>query len=194
MTSAEFATKYRVLKTLSDAGARSELAQEIALGRMVIVHSLAAATPAERQTTLDRVRALPDDAASKVFGAFDVDDAPVIVTHFIPNFTSFAAWLDGFGSAPAPARAPVDDVQTAATVIMAAPVAPRPVSPTPAPDAPVAPPAPTTSTAPQTGGFTAVFGAKAVASPATPVSTPAAPAPPATPPSSSIRASWSATP
>src|SRR6478672_3620917 len=120
MTSAEFATKYRVMKTVSDAGVRSQIAQEVALGRMVMIHTFDRLTPAEQQTLLRRLDVLPPDAASKVFSRFDVDGTPVVVTHFLQNFTSLSAWLDAAGAA-----ASNENLQNAATVVMSAPVIPK---------------------------------------------------------------------
>src|SRR5690349_15121196 len=141
MTSAEFASKYRVMKTLSDAGVRSQIAQEVALGRMVMVHTLDALPPAERQALIARLNALSTDAASQVFGLFDVDGAAVVVTHFLQNFTTLPAWLDAVG-----ATAGTDDVQNAATVVMAAPVVPKPAPPVPSVgETPVPPPSATFS-------------------------------------------------
>ena len=78
MTSAEFATKYRVMKSLSDAGVRSQIAQEVALGRMVMVHTLDQLSSTERQTLLRRLDALPPEGASKIFSRFEVDGTPVV--------------------------------------------------------------------------------------------------------------------
>ena len=196
MTSAEFAAKYRVMKTLSDAGVRSQIAQEVALGRMVLVHTLDALPPAERQALIARLDALPPDAAAKVFGRFDVDGAVVVVTHFFSNFTTLPAWLDSVGGTPP------DDIQNAATVVMAAPVVPKPSAPppsspaftSPTPTPPARPSrsapamtapqasAPPQQPAPQKGAsFTSIFGAaasseKSTAPATTPEPTPAPPA------------------
>ena len=64
MTSAEFAAKYRVLKTLIEYGARTQIAQEFALGRMVMVHHLDLDTPSEGQRLVARLGSLTPDAAS----------------------------------------------------------------------------------------------------------------------------------
>src|SRR5262249_45639988 len=137
MTSAEFATKYRVMKTLSVAGVRSQIAQEVALGRMVMVHMLDGVAPAEQQTMLHRLDVLPPDAASKIFSRLDVDGTPVVVTHFLQNFTTLTAWLDSVGGA-----ASLEDAQSAATVVISAPVVPKPAPPVPSVTQTPAPPPP----------------------------------------------------
>lgn len=122
MTSAEFAGTYRALKTLTEHGARTVVAQEVALGRMVMAHYLEVGSSMDRQRLRDGVAALEPTAAAKVFGVFEVDGTTVIVTHFIATFTDLPTWLrENAGtsqassastvvvptvSAPAPAPAP----------------------------------------------------------------------------------------
>src|SRR5215831_2330384 len=94
MTSAEFAAKYRVLKTITERGARSQIAQETALGRMVMLHHLDVGTSAERQRLVARLGSLEPAAAAKVFEVVTVDGAQVIITHFLATFTDLPAWID----------------------------------------------------------------------------------------------------
>src|SRR6188768_3915684 len=93
MTSAEFATKYRVLKSLTEHGARSQIAQEVALGRMVMVHNLDVGSTADRQRLLASVSGLDAAAAAKVLEVLDVDGKKIVVTQFLATFTNFPTWL-----------------------------------------------------------------------------------------------------
>ena len=129
MTSAEFAAKYRVLKTLTEHGARSQIAQEVALGRMVMVHHLDVGSAADQQRTLARLTSLDPAASAKIFDVADVDGTKVIVTHFLASFTDLPTWLDQNS-----------DAGEVKTLIGAQ----RPASPPPA--------------KPSEGGFTSIFG------------------------------------
>ncbi len=93
MTSAEFSAKYLVLKTLTEQGARSQIAQEGALGRIVMVHHLDVGSAVDRQRLRAGVGALDAAAAEKVFGVVDVDGTTVVVTHFLVTFTDFPTWV-----------------------------------------------------------------------------------------------------
>ena len=102
MTSIEFAAKYRLLKNVATRGARSFLAQQVELGRMVMVHYLDSETPEQRSTTLARLEALQDPARKKLLEIADVDGSPVAVTLFLTSFSDFTTWLDSVSSvAPA---------------------------------------------------------------------------------------------
>src|SRR4051812_38769968 len=158
MTSAEFAAKYRVLKTLTEHGARSQIAQEVALGRMMMVHHLDVGTPAERQRIKADVAALEPAAAAKVFGIVNVDGTDIVLTQFLATFTDLPTWLRQNVSAT-----------EAATLVMAA-VKPPQGAPQGAPQAAAprqetSPPPPKPAPAPQPakpaspGSFTAMFGA-----------------------------------
>ena len=83
MTSTDFAARYRLLKNVATRGARSFLAQQVALGRMVMVHYLDSETPEQRSATLARLDALKPSAREKLLEVVDVDGAPVAVTLFI---------------------------------------------------------------------------------------------------------------
>src|SRR6185503_6029478 len=137
MTSAEFVAKYRVLKTLTEHGARSQIAQEVALGRMVMVHHLDVGSQNDRQRMLTNLSALEPAASSKVLEVLDVDGVKVIVTQFLATFKDLPSWLQEH-SAPA----------EAATLIMSAVQvppprpAPQPVAPPPPPISSAAPPPP----------------------------------------------------
>jgi hypothetical protein len=94
MTSAEFAGKYRLLKNVADRGARTFLAQQTALGRMVMVHYLDAGSAADRQTSLSRLQSLRPAAREKVLEITDVDGVPVAVTLYITSFGDLSTWLE----------------------------------------------------------------------------------------------------
>jgi len=94
MTSTDFAARYRLLKNVATRGARSFLAQQVALGRMVMVHYLDSETPEQRSATLARLEALKLPAREKLLEIVDVDGSPVAVTLFLSSFVDFATWLD----------------------------------------------------------------------------------------------------
>ena len=77
MTSTEFAARYRLLKNVATRGARSFLAQQVELGRMVMVHYLDSEKPQERAATLARLEALTQPARGKLLEIADVDGSPV---------------------------------------------------------------------------------------------------------------------
>lgn len=94
MTSDEFHAQYRRGQYLTSEGVRTSLAQEMRKGRIVLVHELVTATEPERQRAQSLLRQLAPDDASQIIGTFDVDGGPVIVTKFLPSFTSFLGWLE----------------------------------------------------------------------------------------------------
>jgi hypothetical protein len=100
MTSTEFAAKYRLLKNVAMRGARSFLAQQVALGRMVMVHYLDSETPQQRSATLARLNALSSPARDKLLEILDVDGSPVAVTLFLSSFVDFTTWIDQLSDAP----------------------------------------------------------------------------------------------
>jgi len=141
MTSTEFARRYRLLKNVANRGARSFLAQQVDLGRMVMVHYLDSESPQQRVATLGRLNALTRPARDKLLEIADVDGSPVAVTLFITSFTDFATWLDSVSSAVA------TPVVTAQPPLVSAP---PPVASAPPPrSVPVPQPA---------GDFTLMFG------------------------------------
>src|ERR1700755_2396796 len=125
MTSAEFAEKYRIRRTLSTSGARSQAVQDVAHGRMVMVHYLDVGTVAEREWLLNRVHGLDEESERKIIEIVDVDGVPGVVTQVLPPFDDLPAWLDNPHAHAIPAHH--------------APVVP-PVIPVPSPSV-VAPPA-----------------------------------------------------
>jgi hypothetical protein len=163
MTSAEFAATYRVLKTLTEQGARSRIAQEVALGRMVMVHTLDVGSAIDRQRLRAAVGALQPAAAEQVLGVHDVDGTTMVVTRFLTTFTDLPSWVRD--------NATVDDAKT--LVIAAVPTAPTVPSPPAAPAQAV----PSATVPPRTtdAGFTAIFTPAAVATPDTTAPKPPAP-------------------
>ena len=105
MTSTEFAAKYRLLKNVANRGARTFLAQQIELGRMVMVHHLDADGPEQLEATLAQLAALRPSPREKLLEIVDVDGSPVAVTLFISSFTDFASWISQASEPPA-ARSP----------------------------------------------------------------------------------------
>ena len=99
MTSTDFAAKYRLLKNVATRGARSFLAQQVELGRMVMVHYLDSENVEERAVTLERLEALRPPGRDKLLEITEVDGTPVAVTLFISSFKDFATWLDSVGTA-----------------------------------------------------------------------------------------------
>jgi len=106
MTSIDFASRYRLLKNVATRGARSFLAQQVSLGRMVMVHYLDSETPEQRTATLARLDALKPPAREKLVEIADVDGSPVAVTQFISSFVDFSTWLDQVSPASAIPAAP----------------------------------------------------------------------------------------
>jgi len=165
MTSTDFAARYRLLKNVATRGARSFLAQQTALGRMVMVHYLDSETPEQRSATLARLDTLKPPAREKLLEIADVDGSPVAVTLFISSFVDFATWLDHV-SAPPPVAAPSPASAKAAPSTpgdftraftrMETPAAPPVMAPKiePAPQRQAPPP----PMAKQAGDFTRFFG------------------------------------
>ncbi len=171
MTSTDFASKYRLLKNVATRGARSFLAQQVALGRMVMVHYLDSETPEQRSATLARLEALKPPAREKLLEIVDVDGSPVAVPLFISSFVDFTTWLDHV-SVPVAAPQTPPPVKmaphapgefTRAFSKMETPAAPpvmasRVEEHTPQRQAPAAPPPPPPEAAKPAGDFTRIFG------------------------------------
>ena len=167
MTSTDFAARYRLLKNVATRGARSFLAQQVALGRMVMVHYLDSETPEQRSATLSRLDALKPPAREKLLEIVDVDGSPVAVTLFISSFGDFSTWLDQVSPVPqaAPGKAAASTpgeftrafskIETPATPpVMAHKIEPAPPRQAP----PAAPPPPPPRAAKPPGDFTRIFG------------------------------------
>src|SRR5690348_15377104 len=181
MTSTDFAARYRLLKNVATRGARSFLAQQVALGRMVMVHYLDSETPEQRSATLARLDALKPSAREKLLEVVDVDGAPVAVTLFISSFADFTTWLDQV-SVPAPkpespkaaANMPGEFTRAFSKVETPAPppVPAAKTEPPPQRQSPpmAAPPAPQPVPR-QAGEFTRIFGKVDAGEPTTPPAT-----------------------
>jgi len=191
MTSAEFAAKYRVLKTITERGARTQIAQESALGRMVMLHHLDVGTEIDRRRLVEKLSALSEAASAKVFDVVTVEATQVIVTHYLATFTDLPSWIDDntvSGDAPTLVMEAMPRPEPSAggfTSIFGAPKPPEskaaPSPAVPASQPPVSPSPPPVAPADQGVGFTSVFG-KLAPPPSTPVQVPSfSSAPPATP-------------
>ena len=124
MTSTEFAARYRLLKNVATRGARSFLAQQVQLGRMVMVHYLDSVTVEQQSATLARLEALQPPARQKLLEIADVDGSPVAVTMFISSFVDFATWLDSVSPSVAPPPLPTATIEPFPAVpVPAAPTA-----------------------------------------------------------------------
>src|SRR5829696_6106446 len=208
MTSAEFAAKYKLLKCVTENGARTYLAQQLDLGRVVMAHYLDDDAGGEARRALGRLEQLPPAERAKVLELVEVDGVPVVVTMFMPGFENLPAWLaKHLGAAPAPEPSPRAaesagvDVDAPTQIIDVRGLASQapPAAPAPAPELPKAaePPSRHASATPALGGFTAAFGAASIAapSPATssaPIPSPEPPAPPAPPTAGSFTAIFGA--
>jgi hypothetical protein len=159
MTSTEFAAKYRLLKNVATRGARSFLAQQVELGRMVMVHYLDAENGEERATTLARLQSLQPPARGKLLEIADVDGTPVAVTLFISSFQDFASWLDSVSpSVPVPQKAAPPAVSPGPAAAPAGEFT-RMFSKIESPPTPIArDPVAKTSTPKPAGEFTSIFG------------------------------------
>jgi hypothetical protein len=94
MTSGDFSTRYRIHKLLSEQSARTYIAQEIALGRAVMVHYLDRLPVVENQRLIDRLNDLPQYAQDKIVEMTEIEGITVVVTLFIAPFHGLLAWLD----------------------------------------------------------------------------------------------------
>jgi hypothetical protein len=178
------------LKNVATRGARSFLAQQVALGRMVMVHYLDSETPEQRTATLARLDALKPPAREKLVEIADVDGSPVAVTQFISSFVDFSTWLDQVSPASAiPAPTPTPKVVESAPgnftrafnkidIPAAPPVIPRAVEPRPVVPTPPPAPTPARAQAKPASDFTKIFG-KVDLGPSTPAPAPRAEVAPA---------------
>jgi hypothetical protein len=182
MTSAEFAGKYRLLKNVADRGARTFLAQQSALGRMVMVHYLDAGSAADRQTSLSRLHSLRPAAREKVLEITDVDGVPVAVTLYITSFGDLSTWLEQNLDSPKqdlPSAPPAGSFGGDFTREFGSMTPPRSAPEQPVAQPAVSAPPPAASAPPKEGEFTRQFGKIGTPPPSdlAPVSRPVAPAP-----------------
>jgi hypothetical protein len=166
---------------LSEQSARTYIAQEIALGRAVMVHYLDRLPVVDNQRLIDRLNDLPTYVREKIVEMTEVDGITVVVTLFIAPFHGLQAWLDRIDANrtnPQGIRAPGWNVGSGAAGAAASPKLAQPSAPlpsAPAPATPTAPPvapaiaqAPSAAPAPHTpagpkrtpGDFTRIFGAQ----------------------------------
>ena len=168
----DFSARYRLLKCIAvDGGLRTHSAQELATGRVVMVHLADAAGPEAVEQLRAQLARLTGADKNRVLETATIPAGFAIVTEFVTTMTSFVGWLaERSGGATIPPAAPP-------------PLAPivQPVAP-PIVPAVAAPPAPV-GEAP--GSFTALFSTPMAAAPMAAVPAPApqpptpAPQPPA---------------
>ena len=177
--SEDFNTRYRLLKCVAvDDGIRSHNAQELATGRVVMVHLADAAGPED----VDRLRAaltrLPGAVKNRVLETATLPSGFAIVTEFLPGLISFPSWL---AARVPPGEAPALAEPTVAEPVFAAPVAVAPVDgpPVVVDAVEVAPimelPVVAPPVLPAPGVFTQMFGAPSISVP--PAAEVASPAP-----------------
>jgi len=169
MTSSEFAARYRLLKNVATRGARSFLAQQVELGRMVMVHYLDAESVDRQADMLARLQQLRGSGRSKLLEIADVDGTPVAVTLFLTSFVDFAAWLDQVSPASElPVSGPPTPVPGDFTRAFSKLETPATLTPPPAPArAPEAPVTREAAPARAPSEFTQFFGKSDFAAPPT---------------------------
>lgn len=94
MTNAEFLSKYKLLRRLTDGAVRSYTGHQLAPRRVVMVHFLDSAERAERQAMLALLERLDAFDAVKLLDLVDVDGTTAVVTVYLEGFTSLRAWLE----------------------------------------------------------------------------------------------------
>lgn len=152
-----FSARYRLLKCIAvDADIRTHSAQEIATGRVVMVHLADSAGPEEVELLRAQLAQLGGVEKNRVLETATLPSGFAIVTEFVAGMGPFKAWLAAHaGGAPTPEIIPASFSGTFSVVKVDPPVAEPPA---PKPAAP--------------GSFTQLFGA-----PSLPASSAAAGAP-----------------
>ena len=128
----DFNARYRLLKcVLVEDGTRTHSAQELASGRVVMVHITDAAGPEEVDAQRTQLAALPASERNKVLEAVTLASGFTVVTEFLPAPMTFRSWLNTNAAAQATPQPLPESVSTLmASPIPAAP-APPPVEPKP---------------------------------------------------------------
>ncbi|MDQ6611235.1 MAG: hypothetical protein M3Y64_02270 [Gemmatimonadota bacterium] len=157
----DFSARYRLLKcVLVEDGTRTHNAQELATGRVVMVHITDAAGPEEVDSQRAQLALLPAGDKNRVLETATLPSGFAVVTEFLPAAMSFRSWLNASAPPNATAAPRLDAVQ------------PIPEPPAPVVAAIAIPPA---SEQPLTGSFTQLFGVPAFQASAPPTApTPAA--------------------
>src|SRR5215212_6363894 len=93
MTSAEFSSRYKLLKRITEQGVRSYNAQQTATARVVMVHFLDGGPTDANQELLRMVQRLERVDKAKVLETMDVDGTTVLVTEFLAGSRTLEEWL-----------------------------------------------------------------------------------------------------
>ncbi len=185
MTLEEFRSKYRLQQRLTQRGVASYHAVDSS-GRVVMVHSLDAASREEVDHVRSMIHQLNAVDRKRILEILDVDGVPVIVTDYLQALQTLAQWLEvRTRGAPAAATVPTAPSQGPPRGKFTQLFGPAEIPKTPIVESPKS-----ATPTPAGGEFTQLFGAtgpaaadsyKAAERPS-PASPPPAPAPPAAPP------------
>lgn len=131
----DFNARYRLLKcVLVEDGTRTHSAQELASGRVVMVHITDAAGPEEVDAQRTQLAALPASERNKVLEAVTLASGFTVVTEFLPAPMTFRSWLNTNAAAQATPQPLSESVST----LMASPIPAAPAPPPVEPEPPVA--------------------------------------------------------
>lgn len=117
----DFNARYRLLKCVAvDDGLRTHNAQELATGRVVMVHLADAAGPEDVERLRAQLGRLAGSDKNRVLETATLPSGFAIVTEFLTGLTSFPAWLAQRGTGGAGgtegARAPANPSDVSPTV------------------------------------------------------------------------------
>ena len=93
MTGSEFNAEYKLGQRIASGSVESFLAHGTPTRRLVMVHRLTGVNDGERRRINYLLDALPTRATT-VLARVDVDDVPVVVTEFLPDFVNLRDWLE----------------------------------------------------------------------------------------------------
>lgn len=169
----DFNDRYRLLKCVAvENGLRTHNAQELATGRVVMVHIADAAGPEDVAQLGMQLDALREQDRNKVLETATLASGFAVVTEFLPGFSSFPSWIAAH-TVQAPrideqaeprlgdlvagrSQAPIMPELAASAV--PTPAVPPPVVPPPVVPPPVVPAMQMTEPPPTQGSFTGMFG------------------------------------
>jgi len=97
----DFSTRYRLLKcVLVEDGIRTHNAQELATGKVVMVHISDGAGPDEVEALRGQMAQLQALHKHKILETATLPSGFAVVTEFLPGSLSFRAWLSQFAEVP----------------------------------------------------------------------------------------------